>query len=244
MRFLKGLANPQVRAKVENLTYLLPATFNAVEAAASHHEKHLRREKLARSTTTHIAGTTTEPEKILSDIGETVKPKGDSLQRIILDLKREPAVQKQQIARMQLDNLRQTKPERPCLHCGATDHFKRNCPDLLAKRGVVSQATMTELFEMDLATVDEVACVEEAIQRLQAFIADTEFTPNMARQVTLVDLGEQEGLEFLSRAMAGVTLEEGEYSDDPKSCPEKGGEVSTIRQEAKHIMELVRMRKA
>lgn len=38
-QFLKGLVNPQVRAKVENLSYFLSQSFDAIEAAASHYKK-------------------------------------------------------------------------------------------------------------------------------------------------------------------------------------------------------------
>lgn len=206
IRFLKGLANLQVWARVENLIYLLSKTFEAMEAVASYHEKSLRRDKSIHSNVAHTVATATDTEKRSRDLGDTVRLKDDSLHRVILVLKRELTIQKQQIARMQLNELCQSKPDRPCFHCGSPDHFKRSCPDWLAKRGVISQVTMTDLFEMDLGAMDEVACVEEAIQHLQSFIADTEFTPNVARQVTFIDLGEQEGVEFLSQAMSGVVL--------------------------------------
>lgn len=247
MRFLKGLSNAQVRAKVENLTYLLAPTFAAAEAAVAHHEKTLRREKPQRGSVSNPSTSTTstsETDRKVSapEANESIRLKEESFHKIVLDLKRELAVQKQQIAIMQMDRLRQTKPDRPCFHCGSPDHFKRSCPDWLAQRGAVSQATMTDLFEMDLATIDEVVTVEEAIQRLQAYITDTEFTPSVARQVALIDVGEQEGLAFLSEAMSGCLIDEDNLSDDPDNVKE-GEIVPSVREEAQRVLAIVQARK-
>lgn len=119
MRFLKGLLNPQVNAKVENLSYLLALTFEDVEAAAFHHEKSLPREKASRSVSSHGGNVHSEGEKKAEISGDTFKSKDEGLQKVILELKRELAVQKQQIAKMQLDRLRQSKPDRPCFTCGS-----------------------------------------------------------------------------------------------------------------------------
>lgn len=137
MRFLKGLLNSQVKARVENLSYLLAPTFEDVEAAASHHEKTLRREKSSRTAASHNLTLSEGDKKNVpnNNAGDLVKGKDEGLQKVILELKRELAVQKQQIARMQLERLKQSKPERPCFTCGSTEHCKRTCPLELAKRG-------------------------------------------------------------------------------------------------------------
>lgn len=97
---------------------------------------------------------------------------------------------------------------------------------------------MTELFDMDLATVDEVDSVEEAIMRLQAFIVETEFTPSLARQVALIDLGEEDGIDFLSKAMTGSVIEEG-LSDNSDEIEVGRGENVAVRCEAQRILDMV-----
>lgn len=101
---------------------------------------------------------------------------------------------------------------------------------------------MTELFDMDLATVDEVDSVEEAIVRLQAFIVETEFTPSLAQQVALIELGEEDGVEFLSNAMNESVVDEG-LSDDSDE-KEMGRETNVnVRCEAQRILDMVKVRK-
>lgn len=111
MRFLKGLLNPQVKAKVENLGYLLPPTFIAAKAMASHHKRSMRREKSNKLLTGYGGSNLMEGEKRVTAEGtKTVKPREENFQKVILELKRELAVQKQQTARMQMDRLKHTKP--------------------------------------------------------------------------------------------------------------------------------------
>lgn len=102
---------------------------------------------------------------------------------------------------------------------------------------------MSELFDMDLATVDEVESVEEAIQRLQAFIVETEFTPEWLDKWHLLSWRKIDGFEFLSKAMTGPVVDEN-LSDDPDEV-ECGREASVgIRCEAQQILDMVRARKS
>lgn len=88
---------------------------------------------------------------------------------------------------------------------------------------------------------DETVTVKEAIQRLQAFITDTTFTPTVARQVALINIDEQEGLAFLSEAMSGCVVDENCLSDDPDG--EGESDVLDIRLEAQQVLAIVRARK-
>lgn len=245
--FLKGLLHPKVRAKVDNLSYFLPPSFDELEAAAAHHEKLLRRDKPARP----VGGEGTEKHQNLSPnsdndtmqrlLADNRKGTDESLQRHILELKRELATQKQTVARMQLEKSRQTRPFGPCFTCNSPDHQKRTCPLELAKRGTVNPVSMAEIFEVDVAKVLSVEAVEEMIQRFQDFIADEEFTTSTARQVALVDLGEHDRFDFLSQAMAEVATEGDDIEDDPGAGPIDSA--PDIRKEALHVMAIVRDRR-
>lgn len=116
-RFVKGLANPHVRAKVENLAYVFPATFDALSAAASHHELSLRREKKAGASNgggnaaeekkkSGVAGITvpTAPGTPVSTLPTDVQRMIDeSLSKHVRELKRELATQRQINARTQME---------------------------------------------------------------------------------------------------------------------------------------------
>lgn len=111
-RFLKGLASPHVRSKVEAMMYLLPGGFDELEAAASFQEKTVRREKSGKSSkhdagrevsTAHIVGPSTEPsggnvvggvgvsemQRLLEDsLAKHQKLMEESIQKHILELKK------------------------------------------------------------------------------------------------------------------------------------------------------------
>lgn len=111
-RFLRGLASTQVRAKVENMLYLLPDTFDALEAAAAHHERQIRRDKPAK-----LYSVADNPELSSRRIGREVVTQADlqrllednkkslesSMQKLMFDFKQEMASQKQTVAKMQLE---------------------------------------------------------------------------------------------------------------------------------------------
>lgn len=220
-RFLKGLYNAQVRSKVENNMFLLDKTFNVVESAAAFHEKAYRRDKANKSSVVVPEGkkdgkeafgsanmsaadfkrmleeNTTKQQKVLEE----------RLQRHMFEMKKEVASQRQSAARSQLDRLKGTKPDRPCFTCGAKDHFKKNCPFKLAKRGQVSQISMSDLIEMDFSDVSDVAEVNEMISRFEVFLdLEVEFTAERARQVVLVDLDGHEGGDLIAQVMTGPLL--------------------------------------
>lgn len=141
-RFIRGLSDVQIRAKVENLAYLLPASFDAYKAAAAFHEKALWRDKGGKISVTEIGETsskrssldsvsTTELQRLLEENKRGLEA---HFQKHLLELKKELAVQKQQSAMTQFERLRQSKPPGPCFTCNG-DHFKRACPIKLAKEG-------------------------------------------------------------------------------------------------------------
>lgn len=152
-RSVKGLSHCQVKAKIENMLYLLPKTFDAVEAAASFQELAIRRDKgvkLPTSTSTsssvtsgvsgerrdRVEGSTAPATLSSAEIQQLLeagllkqqRQMEASLQKCMLDIKHEVATQRQAVVRGQVDRMRQSKPDRPCFRCGSPDHFKRQCP--------------------------------------------------------------------------------------------------------------------
>lgn len=176
LRFLKGLASTQIRAKLESVAYLMADTFNALEAAASYHKSLLRRDKPGKLPSQSSASSGAESRKSMSDrltveevqrmMDSSVKKQvSDNIQKHVIDLKQEIVSQKQTIVRLQNEQLKQTKPERPCFTCGSKDHFKRHYPKELAKRGQITRISMAELIEFDLSQIDAVDALEEMSQR-------------------------------------------------------------------------------
>lgn len=157
-RFVKGLASPHVRAKLETLAYVPEPTFEAWAAAASHHELNLRRERKGGSSGGSSSNeekkraSTAESSSTSSVSAELQKLLEEGLAKHMGEIKREIAGQKQTLARMQLqvDRTRGMRPPQPCFTCGGP-HFKKNCPEELTKRGAVNQVTMAELLEMDVS---------------------------------------------------------------------------------------------
>lgn len=179
---------------METLAYLLQPTFEAWASAASHHELTLRREKKIPSTT---SGGEDKKKAVVAEwsgtaVGSTELQKllEESLAKHMVEVKQEIVGQKQTLARMQIDRTRGARPPQPCFTCGGP-HFKKNCPEELAKRGAINQVTMAELLDMDMSAIAEEDELQEMTQRFQAFIAaEVEITPAVARQVTFVDLSE------------------------------------------------------
>lgn len=90
----------------------------------------------------------------------------ESIQKHLLELKREVAQQKQSLARNHLDRLRQSEPLGPCFTCNS-DHLKKTCPIELAKRGMLTPVSMANLIELDISSAEDLQGVEEMIQRFE-----------------------------------------------------------------------------
>lgn len=112
------------------------------------------------------------------------------------------AQQRQLLARIHLDRLKQSKPLGPCFTCNG-DRLKKTCPIELAKRGKVAPISMAELIDLDIFAAEDLQGVDEMIQRFGVFLeADDEFLVSKATQVAIVDLAGEESGELVARVMA------------------------------------------
>lgn len=150
------------------------------------------------------------------------------------------AQQRQLLARIHLDRLKQSKPLGPCFTCNG-DRLKKTCPIELAKRGKVAPISMAELIDLDIFAAEDLQGVDEMIQRFGVFLeADDEFLVSKATQVAIVDLAGEESGELVARVMAELNLEE----DDETGSEEcRQIEVINAFEEHQRLLDIIRRRR-